>query len=248
MENQKLFDKIRESLTDESLPLEWDKTGAWERIEKRQSRRRRGVAGVWWWAAAAVTLLLGYWWSLRVEVSLPVNSKMVQETKKPLPVFNQHIAAKKSNRQVSKSQLMRMVLAQKAKSTIEPLVISNLEEKAIVELKIADSQVFEQKYERILINDSVPKPVILSKSETLATISNADTPRAKERVLIIDIDLPEAPAPATDKVVKTNFLERFSRQSKRLRTERKFDLRALDSRPGKGVWSALAHSVVVPAK
>ena len=57
MHNQKLFDKIRDTLTEETpqdfAPLDWDKNAVWERIETRNSPRRGFAFGRWAAVAAA---------------------------------------------------------------------------------------------------------------------------------------------------------------------------------------------------
>jgi hypothetical protein len=62
----------------------------------------------------------------------------------------------------------------------------------------------------------------------------------------VDIDLPDAPQNPANEQLRTSFLERFGKEIKHSRTHRKFDLRALDRRPGKGGWSLIAHSLIVP--
>lgn len=67
MHNQKLFDKIRDTLAEETpqdfAPLDWDKNAVWERIETRNSPRRGFAFGRWAAVAAAFIgiVLLGKW-------------------------------------------------------------------------------------------------------------------------------------------------------------------------------------------
>lgn len=262
MHNQKLFDKIRDTLSDDAAedvsPFEWDKKAVWERIETQNSPRRGFAFGRWAAVAAAFIgiLLLGKW-LLSPQSLNELSPKLTKVTPQPSlskpPVEPLKVATTQQNKAFVKKN--------KSYGYVERQLV--VEDTWAVELE--DSSKLAQVVVQV---DGITSPqplALLEKGEVFPRIQKeADDARKspllqkgdedlgnevkpKERVLIVDIDLPDLPekTPAQD-LLRTTFLERFSRETRRLRTERKFDLRALDRRAGKGVWSLVAHSLVVP--
>lgn len=264
MHNQKLFDKIRETLSDDTAedisPLEWDKKAVWERIETQNSPRRGFAFGRWAAVAAAFIgiLLLGKW-LLNSHSSTQLPPSLVKVTPQrslanplvePLKVAatQQEKALGKKNKSYGYVEKMLVV---EDRWAVEPEDSSKLSQVVVQ----ADAIISPQPQPLALLEKGEAFPRVekeasdahkspLSQKEEGDSRDNV-TP--KERVLIVDIDIPDLPekTPAQD-LLRTTFLERFSRETRRLRTERKFDLRALDRRAGKGVWSLVAHSLVVP--
>ena len=263
MHNQKLFDKIRDTLAEETpqdfAPLDWDKNAVWERIETRNSPRRGFAFGRWAAVAAAFIgiVLLGKW-LLNPHSSTQLPPRLTKITPQPSlsnpPVEPLKVAATQRNKAFLKKN--------KSYGHIERQLV--VEDTCAVES--ADSS---RLVEVIVQTDAITSPPSLSlleKGEAFSRVQKEEVEaqksplvlkgdgdsggevKPKERVLIVDIDLPELPEkPSVNDLLKTSFLERFSRETRRFRTERKFDLRALDRRAGKGVWSLMAHSLVVPA-
>ncbi len=232
MQNQKLFDKIRASLGDEEAleqePLEWSKEDVWQKIEQRQHRQRKIV----WWpfaAAAALAVLMGgyVWVSAVAEVEKPTQNRIsVVEKQKtihsePITQPKSKIADLKIN---SKRQRIEAVSVSEVKS-IDSFITSN-PPTLFAEVKNISNQ-----------DSALP-------AATTPEIQPPVENKPKERVLVVDIDLPDAPP--TEPMLKTTFLQRFSQQARRLKTERKFDIKALDRKPGNGIWSFVGQSFVTP--
>ena len=262
MHNQKLFDKIRETLSDDTAedisPFEWDKKAVWERIETQNSPRRGFAFGRWAAVAAAFIgiLLLGKW-LLNPHSSTQLPPSLVKVTPQrslanplvePLKVAatQQEKALGKKNKSYGYVEKMLVV---EDRRVVEPEDSSKLAQVVVQADGITSPQPLAllEKGEAFLRTqkeaDDAHKSPLSQKEEG----DSRDNVTPKERVLIVDIDIPDLPekTPAQD-LLRTTFLERFSRETRRLRTERKFDLRALDRRAGKGVWSLVAHSLVVP--
>ena len=228
MQNQKLFDKIRASLADEEAlkqePLEWSKENVWQKIEQRQHRKQKLV----WWpfaAAAALAILMGgYVWFLAVAETEEPNKNRLSvvgkqiEINKIVPVQTKK---KATDFKFRKRETVLDIEPMSKDTFIVSNPLTNLEG-----VKITSKQ------------DSV-----LPTAPTTAIQAVVEN-KPKERVLVVDIDLPDAP-PA-DHLLKTTFLQRFSQQARRLKTERKFDIKALDRKPGNGIWSFVGQSFVTP--
>lgn len=249
MENQRLFDKIRESLTDDldlqQPTLNWDKTGVWQRIEERKTSSQKRI--VWWYAAAGVMLVLGSWWTLSLHFSPQKNTKIASVAKQNILVFKQPNVAKKLLTQtqecVSPVPFVRKDSTSKSEIIIDkPRVLFDLDDTT----QIANNQLNNETEKPDLIMDMASNLDSVNVHQAVALTQNAEIPMPKERILIVDIYLPEVPIQQIKEAIQTTFLERFSIQSKRFWKYRKFDIRALDSRPDKGLWSAIAHSIVVP--
>lgn len=262
MHNQKLFDKIRETLSDDAAedvsPFEWDKKAVWERIETQNSPRRGFAFGRWAAVAAAFIgiLLLGKW-LLSPQSLNELPPKLTKVTPQPSlskpPVEPLKVAITQQNKAFVKKNksygYVERQLVVEDTWAVEPEDSSKLAQVVVQADGITSPQPLAllekgEAFPRIQKEaDDARKSPLLQKGEE--DLENEAKP--KERVLIVDIDLPDLPekTPAQD-LLRTTFLERFSRETRRLRTERKFDLRALDRRAGKGVWSLVAHSLVVP--
>lgn len=227
MKNQKLFDKIRVSLDDEEAlkqePLEWSKEEVWQKIEQRQHQKNKKS----WWpfaATAALAVMMGgyVWFLAMVEVEktnknhLSVVGKQ-REIRKPVPVQTKK---KASNFKLHRNE---KILDSKPMAKDTFIVFSPPMPPADVK------------------NTSGQDSVLPSVPEIQPVAEN----KPKERVLVVDIDLPDAP-PTADPLLKTTFLQRFSQQARRLKTERKFDIKALDRKPGNGIWSFVGQSFVTP--
>lgn len=263
MHNQKLFDKIRDTLAEETsqdfAPLDWDKNAVWERIETRNSPRRGFAFGRWAAVAAAFIgiLLLGKW-LLSPQSLNELPPKLTKVTPQPSlskpPVEPLKVAITQQNKAfVKKNKSYGYVEEQLVVEdtwAVEPEDSSRLVEVAVQ----ADGSTSPQSLSLLEKGEAfsraqkeegeAQKSPLVQKREG----EPGDEIKPKERVLIVDIDLPELPEKSSvNDLLKTSFLERFSREARRFRTERKFDLRALDRRAGKGVWSLMAHSLVVPA-
>lgn len=232
MQNQKLFDKIRASLGDEEVlkqePLEWSKENVWQKIEQRQNRKQKLV---WWsFAAAALAVLMGgYVWFLavvEVEKSAATYAPLLEKQKaiqtEPIAETKREIADLKTTPKLQKIEAVP-VRELKSKDTF----ITSNPPTAFVDVKNTSKR------------DSVLPHALTTE------ISPAVEEKPKERVLVVDIDLPDAP-PTADPLLKTTFLQRFSQQARRLKTERKFDIKALDRKPGNGIWSFVGQSFVTP--
>jgi hypothetical protein len=227
MQNQKLFDKIRASLGDEEAlaqePLEWSREEVWQKIEQRQHQKNKTV----WWpfaATAALAVLMGgYVWFLAViEVEKPDKKRLSavgkqRETNKPVPV--------QTKRKTTDFKLDKNEKVLDSKPILKDTFIVFSPPTSLADVQNTSKQ------DSILPAVPEIQPVAENKS--------------KERVLVVDIDLPDAP-PAADHLLKTTFLQRFSQQARRLKTERKFDIKALDRRPGNGIWSFVGQSFVTP--
>lgn len=262
MHNQKLFDKIRETLSDDTAedisPFEWDKKAVWERIETQNSPRRDFAFGRWAAVAAAFIgiVLLGKWLlNTHSSTQLPPSlAKVTPQRSLANPLVEPLKVA-------ATQQEKALVKKNKSYGYVEKMLV--VEDRRVVEPE--DSSKLAQVVVRA---DAITSPqplALLEKGEAFSRVEkevsethkspfsqkkegdSRDNVTPKERVLIVDIDVPDLPekTPAQD-LLRTTFLERFSRETRRLRTERKFDLRALDRRAGKGVWSLVAHSLVVP--
>ncbi len=234
MQNQKLFDKIRASLADEEAlkqePLEWSKENVWQKIEQRQNRKQKLV----WWpfaAAAALAILMGgYVWFLAVAETEKSAANSAPLLEKQKTIHSKSIA--RTKREITDLKTTPPPKEQKSKKVPagEPapkdsFIVSNPPTN-LEGVKITSKQ------------DSVLPTA--PTTEIQAVVEN----KSKERVLVVDIDLPDAP-PA-DHLLKTTFLQRFSQQARRLKTERKFDIKALDRKPGNGIWSFVGQSFVTP--
>lgn len=235
MQNQKLFDKIRVSLADEEAlkqePLEWSKENVWQKIEQRQNRKRKPV---WWPFAATAALVVfmgGYVWFLAVtEVEkLPVASTPLVEKQKAI----QTESIAQTTREIAdlKTTLIHKRQRMEAIPNGEP--------------QPKDSFIVSNPPPPLeTVKNTSKQDSVLSAALALETQPVAEN-KPKERVLVVDIDLPDAP-PAADHLLKTTFLQRFSQQARRLKTERKFDIKALDRKPGNGIWSFVGQSFVTP--
>lgn len=232
MQNQKLFDKIRVSLADEEAlkqePLEWSRENVWQKIEQRQNRKRKPV----WWpfaAAAALAILMGgYVWFtvvMEVEKSPAASIPLVEKQKTIHPESITQTKKKITDLKTTFKEQKRQAVSVRESESKDTFITSN-PPTAFVDLKNSSKQ------------DSVP--LIAPASEIQPVTEN----KPKERVLVVDIDLPDVP-PA-DHLLKTTFLQRFSQQARRLKTERKFDIKALDRKPGNGIWSFVGQSFVTP--
>lgn len=212
----------------EQEPLEWSKETVWQKIEQRQHRKRKPV----WWpfaAAAALAILMGgYVWFLAVpEVEKPAKNRVSA------------VATERKIKTISPVQI---------KSRIDDLKsIPELQRRESVLVRKAETK------DSFIVSNALNVPAEIKntpkKDSVLPIATTPEMPsivenKPKERVLVVDIDLPDAP-PA-DHLLKTTFLQRFSQQAKRLKTERKFDIKALDRRPGNGIWSFVGQSFVTP--
>jgi hypothetical protein len=233
MQNQRLFDKIRTSLGDEDVwrqePLEWNKEDVWQKIEQRQHKNRKVI---WWPFAAAAALVIwmgGYvWFSVIYEVEKPTAKRVtLAEKDRDINVVstiptNNKIANSKSIRKFQKSETLP-----ERKTDIQDTFIVANPPTAPINVKSTPEQ------------DSVLTAAIATEIRPIVENNPA------VRVLIVDIDLPDA-QPAAESMLKTTFLQRFSQQARRLKTERKFDIKALDRKPGAGIWSFVGQSFVTP--
>ncbi|MEI7586146.1 hypothetical protein [Runella sp.] len=229
MQNQKLFDKIRASLADEETlkqePLEWSKENVWQKIEQRQHQKNKKLWGPLAATAALVVLMGGYVWFLAVvEVENPNKNRLSvvgkqREINKIVPVQTKK---KVTDFKFHKSEKVL---------DSEPMSKDTF---AVFSLPISLADVKNTSKQ-----DSVPPTA--PASEMQPVVEN----KPKKRVLVVDIDLPDAP-PTADHLLKTTFLQRFSQQARRLKTERKFDIKALDRKPGNGIWSFVGQSFVIP--
>lgn len=263
MHNQKLFDKIRDTLTEETpqdfAPLDWDKNAVWERIETRNSPRRGFAFGRWAAVAAAfIGIVLLSKWLLNPHSSTQLPPSLTKVTPQPSlstpPVEPLKVAATQQNKAFVKKNksygYIERQLVVEDTWAVEPADSSRLVEVIVQADTITSPQSLSllekgEAFSRAQKEEGeAQKSPLLLKGEG----ESGGEVKPKERVLIVDIDLPELPEkPSVNDLLKTSFLERFSRETRRFRTERKFDLRALDRRAGKGVWSLMAHSLVVPA-
>ncbi|RDB04372.1 hypothetical protein [Runella aurantiaca] len=233
MQNQKLFDKIRTSLTDEEAleqePLEWSTEDVWQKIEQRQHQNRKLL---WWPFAAAAALVIcmgGYVWFWAVtEVEKPMIKRVitVEKDRGIKSALNVPTKNKKADSKPLYNLHKSETIAERKKETQDTFIVAN-PSTAPVDVKSTPEQ------------DSVLTAAVATEIPPI--VENNPV----VRVLVVDIDLPDAP-PVAEDMLKTTFLQRFSQQARRLRTERKFDIKALDRKPGAGIWSFVGQSFVTP--
>ncbi len=234
MQNQRLFDKIRTSLADEDAwkqeSLEWSKEDVWQKIEQRHHQNRKMI---WWPFAAAAALVIwmgGYVWFLAIyEVEKPTANR-VTLAEKERDIKAVSTVQTKNNIADSKSPIHKF----KKSETIPERKTVTQDTFLVVHPPTAPVDVKSTPKQDSVLTDAVATeiPPIVENNPVV-------------RVLVVDIDLPDAP-PVAEDMLKTTFLQRFSQQARRLRTERKFDIKALDPKPGAGIWSFVGQSFVTP--